>query len=106
MSNAAETARIQGVDLYAQESARIVACLEFNAKFEPTALPLPAAQGTIPVPADVTVSSGDNTLCPDKNGVGTIKLLANGSLGYFAVQPMWRSHTTSTRIASARAFRT
>jgi hypothetical protein len=106
MINAAETARIQGVDLYAQESARIVACLEFNAKFEPTALPLPAAQGTIPVPADVTVSSGDNTLCPDKNGVGTIKLLANGSLGYFAVQPMWRSHTTSTRIASARAFRT
>src|SRR5262249_48334276 len=33
MINAAETARIQGVDLYGAESKRIVAGLEFHAKF-------------------------------------------------------------------------
>jgi hypothetical protein len=33
MINAAETARLQGVDLYAEEQARMVAGLEFNAQF-------------------------------------------------------------------------
>jgi hypothetical protein len=33
MINAAETARIQGVDLYGEESKRIVAGLEFHARY-------------------------------------------------------------------------
>jgi hypothetical protein len=42
MVNAAETARQQGVDLYAEQGQRIMAALEFQAQFlEPNNAPLP-----------------------------------------------------------------
>jgi hypothetical protein len=86
MISAAETARIQGVDLYSQEAKRIVAFLEFHAPFESQAS---TTYQQTPIAADITIPSNDPMLCPNATGVGTIKLLAKGSLGHFPMQPTW-----------------
>jgi hypothetical protein len=86
MINAAETARIQGVDLYSEQAKRIVAFLEFHAPFESQAS---TVYQPTPIAANITIPSGDPLMCPDANGVGTFKLLGAASLGHFPMQPTW-----------------
>jgi len=90
--NAAETARIQGVDLYGEQAERMVACMEFAAGFENQAPKNAAGQipsYTIPIATPVTVTPTDATLCPTVDGKATVSLLATGSLGTYVVQPTW-----------------
>ena len=48
MINAAETARIQGIDLYGEQAARIVAGLELHASFlDGAAVPSTLCKGTL-----------------------------------------------------------
>jgi hypothetical protein len=90
--NGAETARIQGLDLYGEEAPRLAACMEFAARYEDRA---PAdASGLIlgyatPVNPPVTLAADEPTLCPDANGRATAVLLNSGSLAPYTVQPTW-----------------
>jgi hypothetical protein len=92
MINGAETARIQGVDLYREQGERMAACLELAALYENRA---PAdASGQIlsystPVDPAVTVPGQEPTLCPNAEGQATVVLLNSGSLAPYAVQPTW-----------------
>jgi hypothetical protein len=97
MMNGAETARIQGIDLYREQAPRIVACMEYAAGFVNQA-PKDATSGNLvqyatPLTKDVTVSASDPSICPGASGNSTVKLLASGAVGAlgkdFVVQPTW-----------------
>jgi hypothetical protein len=92
MMNGAETARIQGLDLYREQPLRMAACMELAALYEDRA-PKDAA-GQIPAYATpvhpaVTLPAREPTLCPDASGHATVVLLNSGSLAAYAVQPTW-----------------
>jgi hypothetical protein len=59
--NAAETARIQGLDLYAEQAKRITTGFEFNAQFlDGVAAPAWLCGGTLNLPGNPTWEIGDN----------------------------------------------
>jgi hypothetical protein len=90
--NGAETARIQGVDLYREEYQRLVACMEVAALYvnqAPKDMSGKIATYTVPLATAVTVPSFESSLCPDASGKPTVKLLNSGSLGTFVAQPTW-----------------
>jgi hypothetical protein len=99
MMNGAETARIQGVDLYREQAERIVACMENTAGYLNMALgmgePTDGSGNAPPYPIPLTkpitlpVSSVNPTLCPASNGKATLTLLGTGSLTTFVVEPTW-----------------
>src|SRR5258708_3381413 len=80
-----ETARIQGVDLYREQAPRIVACMEYAAALVNQAPTDPMTGKVIsyktPLTQDVTVPGVDPTICPNKTGVSTVKLLGSGAAG-------------------------
>ena len=92
-----ETARIQGVDLYREQAPRIVACMEYAAALVNQAPTDPMTGKVIsyktPLIQEVTVPGTDPTICPNKNGVSTVKLLGSGAVGAlgkdFVPQPTW-----------------
>jgi hypothetical protein len=92
MMNGAETARIQGLDLYGEQAPRMAACMELAARYEDRA---PAdASGSVlgyatPVNPPVTLRASEPTLCPDASGRATVVLLNGGSLAAYPVQPTW-----------------
>jgi Alginate lyase len=92
ITNAAETARIQGVDLYREQSARLVACLEHVAEYENDAprdaSGKPLAYAT-PVASPVTVVAREPALCPDAAGKPRVVLLNGGSQATHAALPTW-----------------
>ncbi len=90
--NGAETARIQGVDLYAEQSRRLVACLELVARYENDASR--DASGRVlsystPVDPPVAVPARQASLCPDAAGEPRVVLLNGGSQASYAVLPTW-----------------
>lgn len=87
MMNGAETAWIQGTNLYREQAPRMAACLEHAALYENDA-PTGAASAT-PVTTAVTLPAREPTLCQDANGRATVVLLNPGSLAAYAVQPTW-----------------
>jgi hypothetical protein len=94
MMNAAETARIQGVDLYREQANRMAQCMEFAAFYlNQTATDdagnIPSY--TTPVNPAVTIPAADPTLCPNSGGKATVVLLNKGSLGSYVVQPTWET---------------
>jgi hypothetical protein len=99
MMSGAETARIQGVDLYYEQAQRIVACMEFAANYANKAIADNMGEpndGTgsqppykIPLTKDIIVKASDPTLCPDVNGTARILLLGTGSLTTFVIEPTW-----------------
>jgi hypothetical protein len=90
--NGAETARIQGVDLYREQAPRLVACLELTARYENEAprdeLGRVIVHST-PVDPAVTVTAHLATLCPNAESKPAIVLLNAGSLAKDVVQPTW-----------------
>lgn len=98
MMNGAETARIQGVDLYLEQAPRIVACMENAAFYLNTAVakgePPDGAGNAPPYPIPLTKAitlpvPNDGTLCLAGNGKATLNLLNTGSLTTFVVEPTW-----------------
>ena len=92
MMNAAETARIQGLDLYSEQSARLAGCMELAALYEnesPTDTSGRILAYATPVNPAVTLPAREPTLCPDASGHATVVLLNAGSLGAYTVQPTW-----------------
>ena len=98
MMNGAETARIQGVDLYREQAPRIVACLENAALYLNNAIatgqPKDGSGDSPPYPIPLTKAitlpvTSDLTLCPASNGKSTLTLLGSGSLTTFVVEPTW-----------------
>jgi hypothetical protein len=96
MMNGAETARIQGVDLYREQADRIVACMEYHAQYlnsSPKDMSGQLIAYPTPLLSDITVTGSDPSICPNKNGKSTVKLLATGAVGAegrdFTVQPTW-----------------
>ena len=98
MMNGAETARIQGVDLYREEAPRIVTCMENAALYLNNAVTKgepPDGSGnpppyTIPLTKAITLPvTTDGTLCLAANGKPTLILLNTGSLTTFVVEPTW-----------------
>jgi hypothetical protein len=98
MMNGAETARIQGVDLYREQAARIVTCVENAAYYINAAVasgwPSDGAGNQPPYPTPLTAAitlavSNDGTLCPNASGKPTLTLLGVGSLTTFVVEPTW-----------------
>ena len=98
MMNGAETARIQGVDLYLEQAPRIVACMENAAFYLDNAVakgePTDAAGNGPPYPIPLTKAitsavTTDGTLCLAANGKPTLTLLGTGSLTTFVVEPTW-----------------
>jgi hypothetical protein len=92
LMNGAETARIQGVDLYAEQAARLASCMELAALYEAQAPKNDAGavpSYAVPVNPGVTVPAMEPSLCPNAAGKATISLLNAGSLGTFVVQPTW-----------------
>ncbi len=92
LMNGAETARIQGLDLYREQATRLAACMEFAALYENQAprdssgSPLTYAT---PVSVAVTTPGQEPSLCPNAAGKATVVLLNSGSLGTYVVQPTW-----------------
>ncbi len=89
--NGAETARIQGLDLYEEESARIGACMELAARYENEA---PGDRSGHPLSYATPVNPavgvpGDPSVCPNLEGRPVVTLLNTGSLATYAVQPTW-----------------
>jgi predicted outer membrane protein len=92
LTNGAETARIQGLDLYREEPLRIAACMEFAALYEdesPTDASGRLLPYVTPVNPSVTLAARERTLCPDAGGHASVVLLNSGSLAAYAVQPTW-----------------
>jgi hypothetical protein len=92
MVNGAETARIQGVDLYREQGERMAVCMELAALYEnhaPTDRSGQVLSYATPVDPAVAVPSGDRSLCPNAEGEASVVLLNSGSLARDAVQPTW-----------------
>ena len=98
MMNGAETARIQGIDLYREQAKRIVACVENAAYYLDAALasgqPADGSGNQPPYPIPLTKAitlpvTNDGTLCPNADGKPTLTLLGVGSLTTFVVEPTW-----------------
>jgi hypothetical protein len=104
MMAGAETARIQGVDLYREQATRIVACLENAAYFlngavangeptdgVPTATNDAGSPPPYPIPTKkpITVASSDPYLCPSAAGKAQVILLNSNSLTTFVAEPTW-----------------
>ena len=98
MMNGAETARIQGVDLYLEQAKRIVTCMENAALYLNNAVakgePLDGAGNPPPYPIPLAKAitlpvKNDGTLCLDSGGNPRLILLNTGSLTTFAVEPTW-----------------
>jgi hypothetical protein len=89
--NGAETARIQGVDLFHEQAARITACMEFAASWVGQGRDM-SAQRT-PLAAPVIVPAPNTDLCLDAEGKPQITLLAGGAVGtsgmVHPIQPTW-----------------
>jgi hypothetical protein len=92
MMNGAETARIQGTDLYREQAERMAACMELAALYESQA-PMDAAGRVLayatPIAAAIGTPAREPNLCPDVTGRPTVVLLNAGSLAAYAVQPTW-----------------
>jgi predicted outer membrane protein len=92
MMNGAETARIQGIDLYREEAPRMAACMELAALYEGQA-PVDASGHLLsyatPVDPAVTLPGREHALCPNAKGEPTVVMLNSGSLASYAVQPTW-----------------
>ncbi len=98
MMNGAETARIQGVDLYREQAQRIVACVENAAYYLDSAIangePSDGSGNQPPYPIPLTKAitlpvTNDPTLCVDANGKANLTLLGVGSLTTFVIEPTW-----------------
>ena len=90
--NVAETARIQGTDLYGEQGPRLAACMEFAALYvnlAPKDASGAAKHYDTPVNPAVTVAAQEPSLCPNASGAATVTLLNTGSLGNYVVQPTW-----------------
>jgi predicted outer membrane protein len=89
--NGAETARIQGVDLFREQAARIAACMEFAASWVDQGRDTPAQR--TPLAAPVIVPAPNTDLCLDAEGKPQITLLASGAVGtsgmVHPIQPTW-----------------